>query len=90
MGTATESGSASIDVEQTTSSDRIVNAFTSLFDGIDSEGIAYNHRVGIHSDRIDFQEYATIGVLQGILDPKTLDDLDQQTDVRDGVEPIIG
>lgn len=89
MGTATESVSSSVDdTEQNISADRVVDAFTSLLDEVDSEEIATKHRVGLHSNRHNFQEYTKIGVLLGILDPKTLDDLDQQTDVRDGLEPI--
>jgi hypothetical protein len=71
-----------------TSPDRVVDGFTELLDVVDSEEIANEHRVGIHSNRIDFEEYAKIGAFLGIHDPKTLDDLDQQTDVRDGLEPI--
>ncbi|HET7322879.1 MAG TPA: IS4 family transposase [Halococcus sp.] len=71
-----------------TSPDRVVDGFTELLDEVDSEAIANEHRVGIHSNRIDFEEYAKIGAFLGIHDPKTLDDLDQQTDVRDGLEPI--
>lgn len=73
---------------QTASADRVVDGFTSLLDDVDSEAIAQEYRIGLHSDRIDFHEHVKIGVLLGVLDPKTLDDLDQQTDVRDGVEPI--
>lgn len=73
---------------QTVSADRVVDGFTSLLDEVDSEAIAQEYRVGIHANRIDFQEHVKIGVLLGIIDPKTLDDLDQQTDVRDGIEPI--
>lgn len=76
------------DTQQTASGDRVVDGFTSLLDDVGSEEIAQEYRVGLHSDRIDFQEHVKIGVLLGILDPKTLDDLDQQTDVRDGVEPV--
>jgi hypothetical protein len=71
-----------------TSPDRVVDGFTELLDVVGSEEIANEHRVGIHSNRIDFEEYAKIGAFLGIHDPKTLDDLDQQTDVRDGLEPI--
>jgi hypothetical protein len=88
---ATDSDAASTPVTstaQTTSAGRVVDGFASLLDDVDSEAIAHEFRVGLHADRIDFQEHATIGVLLGILDPKTLDDLAQQTDVRDGVEPI--
>jgi hypothetical protein len=44
-----------------TSPDRVVDGFTELLDGVDSEEIANEHRVGIHSNRIDFEEYAKIG-----------------------------
>ncbi|EMA56712.1 hypothetical protein [Halococcus thailandensis] len=71
-----------------TSPDRVVDGFTELLDEVDSEEIANEHRVGIHSNRIDFEEYAKIGAFLGIHDPKTLNDLDQQTDVRDDLEPI--
>lgn len=89
MGTASDSASDSNeDVAQTAPVDRVVDGFTSLLNDVDSETIAHEYRIGLHSDRIDFQEHVKIGVLLGILDPKTLDDLGQQTDVRDGVEPI--
>ena len=70
------------------SPDRVVDRFTELFDVVGSEEIAADHRVGLHSDRHDFEEHAKIGAFLGIHDPKTLDDLDQQTDVRAGLESI--
>lgn len=75
-------------VEQPAPADRVVEGFTSLIDVVDSEDIVETYRVGVHADRFDLIEHAKIGVMLGILDPKTLDDLAQQTDVRAGVEPI--
>lgn len=55
---ATDSDSASTSVMKTTktaSVGRVVNDFTSLLDDVDSETIAQEYRVGLHSDRIDFK-----------------------------------
>ena len=82
MTTVTRSAGTSGDgVKTAPTPDRVVDGFTELLDEVDSEAIAEEYRIGIHSDRIDFEEHAKIGVLLGITDPKTLDDLAQQTDV---------
>lgn len=89
MTTVTDSIDSVVDdVETTTTPDRVVDGFTELLDDVDSEEIADEFEIGLHSDRIDFEEHAKIGVFLGILDPKTLNDLAQQTDVRAGLESI--
>lgn len=89
MTTDTRSVGTIVDnIETTPTPDRVVDGFTELLDEVDSEVIVEECRIGIHSDRIGFEEHAKIGVLLGITDPKTLDDLAQQTVVRAGVESI--
>jgi hypothetical protein len=67
---------------------RIGEEFTSLLDDVDSEDIATRYEIGLHSNRIDFLEHVKIGLRLGIADPNTLEDLAQQTDVYDDLEPI--
>lgn len=89
MTTITDSIDSIVDsVETTTTPDRVVDGFTELLDVVDSEAIANEFEIGLHSDRIDFEEHAKIGAFLEITDPKTLEDLAQQTDVRAGLERI--
>lgn len=59
--------------------DRVVDGFISLLDEVDSESIAAEYGIGIHSKRIDFLGHVKIGIRLGIADPKSLEDLSQQT-----------
>lgn len=89
MTTVTGSIDSAVDsVETTTTHDHVVDGFTELLDDVDSEAIANEYEIGRHSKRIDFAEHAKIGAFLGITDPKTLDDLAQQTDVREGLKRI--
>ena len=67
---------------------RIGEEFTSLLDEVDSEEIATQYDIGLHSNRIDFLEHVKIGLRLGIADPNTLEDLAQKTDVYADLEPI--
>lgn len=67
---------------------RVVDGFISLLDAVDSEEIASQYDIGLHSNRIDFLEHVKIGLRLGIADPNTLEDLAQQTDVYANLEPI--
>lgn len=62
--------------------------FTSLSTASSSEAIAARYDIGLHSNRIDVLEHVKIGLRLGIADPNTLEDLAQQTDVYDDLEPI--
>jgi hypothetical protein len=57
------------------SPDRVVDRFTELLDEVGSEEIAADHRIGLHSDRHDFEEHAKIGAFLGIHDPTLLPSL---------------
>lgn len=68
--------------------DRVVDGFISLLDEVDSESIAAEYGIGIHSKRIDFLEHVKIGIRLGIADPESLEDLSQQTKLYAQLEPI--
>ena len=69
--------------------DRVVDGFISLLDEVDSESIAAEYGIGIHSKRIDFLEHVKIGFRLGIADPESLEDLSQQTKLYARLEPIM-
>lgn len=91
MGTATIESARIASGQHVTpadQADRVVDAFVSLLDEVDSEAIAAEFGIGIHSKRIDFDEHVKIGIRLGIADPDSLEDLSDQTKLHAELEPI--
>lgn len=89
MASVTKSSDSVVDgVERTSTTTRVVDGFTSLLDEVDSEEIADEYEIGTHSKRNDFDAHVRTGLRLGIADPKTLEDLAQQTDVYEELESI--
>ena len=58
----------------------------SLLDAVDSESIADEFRIGIHSDKHDFTNHVKVAVREGLDPSSSLAELEDKTDVDDSLE----
>jgi len=67
--------------------DKIVaDELYSLLDAVDSESIADEFRIGIHSDKHDFTNHVKVAVREGLDPSSSLAELADKTAVEDSLE----
>jgi hypothetical protein len=63
----------------------VADELYSLFDAVDSEYIAEAFRIGIHTDKHDFESHVKVAVREGLDPSSSLDELTDKTDVDDSL-----
>jgi len=68
------------------STDLVANELYSLLDAVDSESIADEFRIGVHSDKHDFTNHLKVAVREGLDPSSSLAELEDKTAVDDSLE----
>ena len=64
----------------------VADALYSLLDAVDSESIADEFRIGVHSDKHDFTNHVKVAVREGLDPSSSLAELEDKTAVDDSLE----
>ncbi|MFB6228962.1 MAG: IS4 family transposase, partial [Halobacteriales archaeon] len=64
----------------------VADALYSLLDAVDSESIADEFRIGVHSDKHDFTNHVRVAVREGLDPSSSLAELEDKTAVDDSLE----
>ena len=84
---STEGPSEDVTNASNINADEIVaDALYSLLDAVDSESIADEFRIGVHSDKHDFTNHVKVAVREGLDPSSSLAELEDKTAVDDSLE----
>jgi hypothetical protein len=75
-----------MDASNINADETVADELYSLFDAVNSESIADEFRIGIHSDKHDFRNHVKVAVREGLDPSSSLAELEDKTVVDDSLE----